>query len=79
LQQTGSTKDYQLQFEQLLSRVGKLSNQHQLGCFVSGLKENLRADVQAARPSSLTEAIDLARLYEARIGGFKKYPTHDDQ
>jgi hypothetical protein len=31
LQQTGSTRDYQLQFEQLLSRVGKLSNQHQGG------------------------------------------------
>lgn len=40
LQQTGSVREYQLQFERLLSRVQKLSTQHQLGCFVSGLKGN---------------------------------------
>jgi hypothetical protein len=38
LQQVGTVRDYQLQFEQLLSRVGKLSIPYQLGCFVSGLK-----------------------------------------
>jgi hypothetical protein len=38
LQQTGLVREYQLQFERLLSWVGKQSTQHQLGCFVSGLK-----------------------------------------
>jgi hypothetical protein len=79
LQQTGAVRDYQFQFEQLLSRVEKLSVQQQLGCFVSGLKNTLRIEVQAARPKTITEAIGLARLYEARNGGFKKYPTHEDR
>jgi hypothetical protein len=69
LQQVGTVRDYQLQFEQLLSRVGKLSIPHQLGCFVSGLKGDLRTEVQALKPSTLTEAIGLARLYEARNQG----------
>jgi hypothetical protein len=66
LQQVGTVRDYQLHFEQLLSRVGKLSIPHQLGCFVNGLKGDLRTEVQALKPSTLIEAIELARLYEAR-------------
>ena len=69
LQQVGTVRGYQLKFEQLLSRVGKLSIPHRLGCFVSGLKGDLRIEVQALKPSTLTEAIGLARLYEARNQG----------
>jgi hypothetical protein len=66
LQQVGTiVKDYQLQFEQLLIQVGKLSIPYQLGCFVSGLKRDLRIEVQALKPSTLTKAIELARLHEA--------------
>jgi hypothetical protein len=36
---------------------------------VSGLKGNLRMEVQALKPSTLIEAIGLARLYEARNQG----------
>jgi hypothetical protein len=63
LQQTKLVKEYQLQFEQLLNCVGKLLVPHQLWCFVSGLKVNLRNEVQVARPAM--EVIGLARLYEA--------------
>jgi hypothetical protein len=66
LKQDGSVRDYQIQFERLLSRVGKLSSAHQLGCFISGLKDTLRTEVQASRPSNLTAAVGLARLYEAK-------------
>lgn len=37
-----------------------------MGYFISGLKENIRADVQACTPVTLSAAIGLARLYEAR-------------
>jgi len=74
LHQTGSVREYQLQFERLLSQVGRLSTQHQLGCFVSGLKGNLRSEVQAAKPATVTKAIGLARLYEARNWSLKKPP-----
>ncbi|CAL5379765.1 unnamed protein product [Camellia sinensis] len=49
LQQTGSVREYQAQFEKLLVRVG-----------------SIEADVQASRPATLSAAIGLARLYEAR-------------
>ncbi|GAV86214.1 hypothetical protein CFOL_v3_29647, partial [Cephalotus follicularis] len=66
LVQLVSTKtiEYQNQFSRLLLRAGKLSLEQQVGCFVSGLKENLRVDVQACRPASLSAAIGLVRLYE---------------
>jgi hypothetical protein len=66
LEQAGSVRDYQVQFERLLTRVGRLASEHQIGCFVSGLKEDIRTEVQAARPTSLSTAMGLARLYEAR-------------
>jgi hypothetical protein len=72
LQQARVIRDYQFEFEQLLNRVEKLSVQQQLGCFVSGLKNTLRTEVQATRPKSVMEAIGLARLYKTRNGGFKK-------
>ncbi|CAL5377841.1 unnamed protein product [Camellia sinensis] len=66
LQQTGSVREYQAQFEKLLVRVGRLTPSHQVGCFISGLKESIKADVQASRPATLSAVIGLARLYEAR-------------
>jgi hypothetical protein len=66
LKQDGSVRDYQIQFERLLSRVGKLSPAHQLGCFISGLKDILRTEVKASRPSNLIAAVGLAQLYEAK-------------
>jgi hypothetical protein len=74
LRQGGSVRDYQVEFERLLSRVGKLSTQHQLGCFVSGLKEMIRIEVQVAKPTSLTKATGLARLFEAKTWSLKKFP-----
>ncbi|KAF2300481.1 hypothetical protein GH714_013763 [Hevea brasiliensis] len=46
--------------EGFYSRLGRWS------CFVSGLAPAIRTDVQANRPKSLSEAIALARLFEAR-------------
>jgi hypothetical protein len=74
LKQHGSVKEYQCQFEKLLNRVGKLSQAHQVGGFVSGLKESIRIDVQAVKPSTLTAAVGLGKLYEARVLAQKK-PT----
>jgi hypothetical protein len=65
LQQEGSIRDYQAQFESLLSKIGNLSQSQQVSCFVSGLKEEIKADVTAGRPLTLTSAIGLARVYEA--------------
>uniref|UniRef100_A0A2C9UNY7 Ty3 transposon capsid-like protein domain-containing protein n=1 Tax=Manihot esculenta TaxID=3983 RepID=A0A2C9UNY7_MANES len=66
LQQRGTIQMYQTQFEKLLAKVGPLSQARQVGCFISGLISSIRTDVQANRPKSLSEAIALARLYEAK-------------
>jgi hypothetical protein len=42
---------------------------------VSGLKENIRDEVQASRPSTLTEAVGLARLFDARSVAQRKQVT----
>lgn len=59
-------RDYQTQYEKLLTRAGKLTPAQQVGCFISGLKEEIRTEGQAARPASLSAAVGLARLYEAK-------------
>ncbi|KAK0573353.1 hypothetical protein LWI29_006880 [Acer saccharum] len=38
LQQVGSVRDYQTQFEKLLAKVGYLPPNRQVSCFISGLK-----------------------------------------
>jgi hypothetical protein len=75
LKQTGTVREYQAQYERLMSRAGRLSANQQIGGFVSGLKENIRAEVQASRPSTLTVAVGLARLFEARSVAQRKQVT----
>ncbi|KAA8542515.1 hypothetical protein F0562_023667 [Nyssa sinensis] len=78
LQQVGSVRDYQTQFEKLLSKVGQLPQNRQVSCFISGLKDSIKADVLSGRPKNLSSAIGLARLYEARnISQRRTTPTAD--
>ncbi|KAL5812595.1 hypothetical protein ACOSQ3_027545 [Xanthoceras sorbifolium] len=65
LQQVGSVRDYQTQFEKLLAKVGYLPPNRQVSCFVSGLKDSIKAEVLVRCPATLSSAIGLARLYEA--------------
>lgn len=58
--------NFTIPFESLLSQIRTLSQDQQVSCFISGLKEVIKADVMATRPLTLTSAIGLARLYEAR-------------
>jgi hypothetical protein len=50
LRQTGTVREYQGQYERLLSRAGRLSVTQQVSGFISGLKESIRPEVQASRP-----------------------------
>ena len=60
LQQVGSIYDYQTQFEKLLAKVRRLSQYRQVILLV---KDTIKADVLAGRPTTLTSAIGLAQLY----------------
>jgi hypothetical protein len=66
LWQIGTMREYQRQYERLLSRAGRLCVAQQIGGFISGLKD-IRPEVQAFQPTTLTAAVGLARLYEARL------------
>ena len=79
LQQQESIKDYQTRFESLLSKIGTLNPSQQVSCFVSGLSEPIKVDMLAGRPATLTSAISLARLYEARHLALKKNPTPNNR
>ncbi|KAH9686112.1 hypothetical protein KPL70_014237 [Citrus sinensis] len=59
--------DYQARFERLLAKVGSLSQNKKVRCFIAGLKESIRVDVQANLPTTLTIAIGLARLYKLKM------------
>jgi hypothetical protein len=72
LQQERSVKEYQARYESLLSKIGTLTNNQHVSCFVNGLKEPIKADNMIIRPFTLTSAIVLARVYEARNLALKK-------
>ncbi|KAK2996971.1 hypothetical protein RJ639_026366 [Escallonia herrerae] len=77
LQQTGTVKEYQAQFSRLLLCTGRLLPEQQVGWFFSGLKESLKADVQACKPTTLSVVVGLAQLYEAHNQHTKKIATSE--
>lgn len=54
LKQTTSVRDYQSRFERLLGKARLLTNKQETACFISGLKEPLRANVRAQNPTNLS-------------------------
>ncbi|XP_042500062.1 uncharacterized protein LOC122078232 [Macadamia integrifolia] len=48
------------------------------GLHVSGLKEGIKVDVQAAKPTTLSATIGLARLYEARNQSARKLSSSNE-
>nr|GMC64213.1 Transposon Ty3-G Gag-Pol polyprotein [Ipomoea batatas] len=65
-QQTTVTA-YQAEFERLMNKVTGIAEPILLSMFIAGLKPLIRREVQMARPTTLMEAFDLAREYEAKL------------
>ncbi|KAJ0088334.1 hypothetical protein Patl1_32526 [Pistacia atlantica] len=76
LTQTGMVRDYQPKFNRLLARARSLTEQQQISCFVSGLKETICVDVRAANPQTLPHAAGLAHLYETKIQTQRRNPMN---
>ena len=62
LQQQGSVNDYLTKFKHLANRIFGLAPSFLLSCFISGLTPDLRREVRALQPSSLTQVVALAML-----------------
>jgi hypothetical protein len=73
--QTTTVKDYQKSFEALANRITGLPPQFYLSCFISGLRADIRREVQAFQPASLTHAISLAKLQEEKINDKTPFPS----
>lgn len=75
LRQYGSVTDYQTQFEKLGNRVIGLPPEALLNCFISGLIPEIRHELAVQKPYTITQAIGLAKLIEAKIKDSKVRPN----
>ena len=73
LTQRGTVTEYLTEFEKLANRITSLSPSVLLSCFISGLSQEIRREVQAFQPASLPKATALARLQEDKINDLRKH------
>ncbi|KAL5842416.1 hypothetical protein ACOSQ3_013019 [Xanthoceras sorbifolium] len=66
LKQTSTVSIYQEEFKKLSHRVDGLPENFLIGCFIAGLKDEVRLDVKIKQPRSFTDAIGVARLVEEK-------------
>ena len=66
LKQTTTVNAYQEAFEKLSHKVDGLPENFLVGCFIAGLKDEIRLDVRVKQPRTLSESISVAHLIEER-------------
>jgi hypothetical protein len=66
LKQTSTVAVYQEAFERLSHRVDGLPETFLIGCFIAGLRDEIRLDVKIKQPKTLADTIGVARLVEER-------------
>ena len=64
LKQTTTVAAYQEAFEGLSHQVDRLPEPFLIGCFIVGLRDDIRLDVKIKQPRTLASAIGVARLIE---------------
>ncbi|KAL5821361.1 hypothetical protein ACOSQ3_023243 [Xanthoceras sorbifolium] len=68
LKQTSTVSADQETFKELSHRVDGLLENFLVGCFIAGLRDEIRLDVKIKQPRSLADAIGVARLIEESNG-----------
>ncbi|MCI22893.1 hypothetical protein A2U01_0044071, partial [Trifolium medium] len=76
LTQRSSVNQYLNEFERLANRIVGLPQPFLLSCFISGLSPEIRREVQALRPLSLSQATALAKLQEDKIADCRRLFNH---
>jgi len=74
LRQHGSVSEYQALFEKLGNCVIGLSAEALLNFFISGLSTEIRNEMAIHRPQTITQAIGLAKLIEAKLKDSRNRP-----
>lgn len=72
LKQQGSVEDYQNTSEEPANKIEGLAESYLISLFISGLRDEIRYEVQVAKPLSMSAAIGLARLYEDKLNARRK-------
>ncbi|OMO81561.1 reverse transcriptase [Corchorus capsularis] len=72
LKQKGTVTEYQ-EYEILANQVKGLSDEHLLHCFISGLHPEIQHEVITQSPPSLTYALALAKMIEAKFNVHKTF------
>ena len=65
LRQTGKVKDYTAKFMTLAAQLPDISSQQKLYMYTQGLRDAVRYEVMARRPTTFAEATQLADMYDA--------------
>ncbi|XP_026416563.1 uncharacterized protein LOC113312001 [Papaver somniferum] len=68
LYQTGNVRKYKTMFERLANRCCSLPELFIIRCFISGLKEDIKAGVNFLSPQSLSQAYVMAERQEDTLG-----------
>jgi len=66
LRQKGPVTKFHEQFDAIVSKV-ELAEEHQLSCFLGGLKQDVQMMVRMFQPDSIRKAFSLAKMYESAI------------
>ncbi|WVZ11913.1 hypothetical protein V8G54_016443 [Vigna mungo] len=72
LSQTSSVSTYLNEFEATANHVTGLSPPFLLSCFLFGFKSEIRREVLAQQPQTLSIAVGLAQLQEEKLGDFSR-------
>ncbi|MCH79786.1 hypothetical protein A2U01_0000542, partial [Trifolium medium] len=73
LAQSGTINDYYTQFTALANRVTRLDPDAMLDCFISGLQKDLQREVISQNPTTLGQAVAIARLFEDKFQPTKQH------
>ncbi|MCI34597.1 hypothetical protein A2U01_0055817, partial [Trifolium medium] len=81
LTQRGSLNQYLTEFERIANRIIGLPQPFILSCFIFGLSPEIRREVQALQPATLSVATALAKLQEDKLDERRRHfkPKHQHQ
>ncbi|KAG9450237.1 hypothetical protein H6P81_010202 [Aristolochia fimbriata] len=67
IRQKGTVREFIVEFERLSNQVRGWTIDAKIGCFASGLRKDIQAEVRSFRPTTLTKAKSFAVLQEEKL------------
>lgn len=67
IQQKGSLREYQREFERLQNKVHGWTQKALIGTFIGGLQDEIADEIRMFRPKTLKDTISLARMRDEQL------------